>query len=589
MSLFDSASLVVTPNGYKEDKLYSIKPTDGSGDLVVTRATTATRVNSAGLIELVPYNLLQYSEQFDNAYWSTQDATITANTTTAPNGTLTADTFTRTANTAFLYATNAFSLITGSYSISVYAKANTTSSFRLDLGSSGFSQGTTCTFDLSNGTAGTPTVYGSTTSVVASIENVGNGWYRCSLSANFIAGNYYAELAITTTGSIYAWGAQLVTGTSAKEYFPTTDRLNVPRLDYTNSSCPSILVEPQRTNLVTYSEQFDNISWIKLNVSITANTAVSPDGNTNADAVIPNTNNGIHALRSNIFNQSATTSHSWFVKANGYSKVAVRESELVGNYAAFDLSNGTLLSTNQTGSIVNYGNGWYRITLIDTTIGLLSQTSIVVLPDSYTTGNPLFNWTPDGVKGVLAYGATAEVGSYPTSYIPTVASSVTRNADVISKTGISSLIGQTEGTVFFDGTVNNAINPTTNIINTNKTAPSISTFTLQRAYAGNKYEFYIFKGNGGFDNIGLSSTNNYALGQRVKIAVRYKSGDMAMYINGILEDTSSDTYTTNGTKSELFLNDAVTYFAYQEIVSFNSVVLFTSGLTNEQLAQLTTI
>ena len=64
MSLFDSASLVVTPNGYKEDKLYSIKPTDGSGDLVVTRATTATRVNSDGLIEQVPYNLFTYSEDF---------------------------------------------------------------------------------------------------------------------------------------------------------------------------------------------------------------------------------------------------------------------------------------------------------------------------------------------------------------------------------------------------------------------------------------------------------------------------------------------------------------------------------------------
>ena len=69
MSLFDSASLVVTPNGIKEDKLYSIKPTDGSGDLVVTRATTATRVNSDGLIEVTPYNLFTYSEQFDNASW----------------------------------------------------------------------------------------------------------------------------------------------------------------------------------------------------------------------------------------------------------------------------------------------------------------------------------------------------------------------------------------------------------------------------------------------------------------------------------------------------------------------------------------
>jgi hypothetical protein len=62
-----------------------------------------------------------------------------------------------------------------------------------------------------------------------------------------------------------------------------------------------------------------------------------------------------------------------------------------------------------------------------------------------------------------------------------------------------------------------------------------------------------------------------------------------MYINGNLEATSSSSFTNIGTKTELFLNDAVTYFNYQESVSFNSVVLFTSGLTNEQLATLTTI
>ena len=66
MSLLDTASLIVTPNGYKEGKLYSVIPSDGSGDLSVTRATTATRVNSQGLVELVPYNLINYSEQFDN-------------------------------------------------------------------------------------------------------------------------------------------------------------------------------------------------------------------------------------------------------------------------------------------------------------------------------------------------------------------------------------------------------------------------------------------------------------------------------------------------------------------------------------------
>jgi hypothetical protein len=121
MSLLDTASLIVTPNGYKEGKLFSVIPSDGSGDLSVVRATTATRVNSAGLVELVPYNLLQYSEQFDNAAWTKSNVTITANDTTAPNGTTTAD---KIAQTAGGYVNgNATGSGNNTYTFSVYLKA----------------------------------------------------------------------------------------------------------------------------------------------------------------------------------------------------------------------------------------------------------------------------------------------------------------------------------------------------------------------------------------------------------------------------------------------------------------------------------
>jgi type 1 fimbria pilin len=91
MSTYDDASLIYYPSGYKEDKIYSLKPTDGSGDLTFTRASSATRVNSDGLIESPRTNLVLYSEEFDNAYWTKTNVTITANATTAPDGNLTAD------------------------------------------------------------------------------------------------------------------------------------------------------------------------------------------------------------------------------------------------------------------------------------------------------------------------------------------------------------------------------------------------------------------------------------------------------------------------------------------------------------------
>jgi hypothetical protein len=126
MSLFDQASILITPNAVKEGKLFSIKPTDGSGDLSVVRATTATEVDSNGLIQDVPYNLVQYSEQFNNAVWLKLNSSISANTTTSPIGTLTADKLIENNITdihqCFYNGITAGSRIIGNFVFTVYAK-----------------------------------------------------------------------------------------------------------------------------------------------------------------------------------------------------------------------------------------------------------------------------------------------------------------------------------------------------------------------------------------------------------------------------------------------------------------------------------
>ncbi len=126
MSLLTQASLVVTPNGVKEGKLYSVIPSDGSGDMSVVRATTATRVNSSGLVELVPYNLVQYSEQLDNAaVWvAYSGTTTTANAATAPNGTLTADRI-QGATGAFRGVRQSIAFQVSTCTFSVYLKSAT--------------------------------------------------------------------------------------------------------------------------------------------------------------------------------------------------------------------------------------------------------------------------------------------------------------------------------------------------------------------------------------------------------------------------------------------------------------------------------
>jgi hypothetical protein len=151
------------------------------------------------------------------------------------------------------------------------------------------------------------------------------------------------------------------------------------------------------------------------------------------------------------------------------------------------------------------------------------------------------------------------------------------------------LIGQTEGTLFVDCVVENAIQSFSNIFNTNKSADTISSFCLTRAYSTSKIIFDQFFGNGTFGSIKLTSTNTFAIGQRVRVAIRYKSGDFALYINGNLEDTDNGTFTNIGTKTEIFLNDAVIYYGHQEQVTFNAVALWKEPLTNTQLQQLSAI
>jgi len=295
MSLLDTASLVVTPNGTKAGKLYSVVPSDGAGDLDVTRATTATRVNSSGLIESVASN--------------------------------------------------------------------------------------------------------------------------------------------------------------------------VPRLDYTKGTCPSILVEPQRTNLVTYSEDFTNASWLG-SATKTANTAISPSGVLNADSLIEVSSSVIQSAASATINFVSGTAYTMtvfaknqpsgrgFVQLTGYA-LGSGSSNV---YANFNLNTGVV--GNQSGGsskIEALANGWYRCSFTFTCGNTITERYNVCLISSMSA-TAFENYTGDTSKGIYVWGAQLEAGSYATSYIPTTSASVTRNADVISKTGLTGITTLT--TTFEDNTTQVLTSPT---------------------------------------------------------------------------------------------------------------------------------
>ena len=569
MSTYDDASLILYPSGYKEDKLYSLKPTDGSGDLTFTRASTATRVNADGLIETSPVNLLQQSETFENATWTKDGLTVTTNTTVAPNGTTTADTFTEGSASGQhrIYQVSAQS--TNIYTISVYVKNITgTRQAYIDLGPvTGF-------FNFAS-----ETTYSA--SGIASFENVGNGWYRFSLTTAtaITPSTIYMGLGQSNsetytgngTSAIAFWGAQINSGATAKTYFPTTDRLNVPRIDYTGGGCGKLLLEPQRTNLVTYSEQFDNAAWAKEDISVTANATTSPDGTTNADLLLPNTNNIDHSIydQTNI----ATEAFTVFLKAGGYNYAFLGENNNVAaDGAFFDLANGVVSQNTSTlaASIEDYGNGWYRCSLV----GSFSTNYRIICTSENGTS---FIHAGDGIKGVYAYGAQAESGSYPTSLINTSGTAVTRLADSASKTGISSLIGQTEGTLFLELDI---------------VAGSPNYHTLMQIYGDSNNRIAIGQDTNStnvFMYINGSGTVSYQLvttpAGHYKIALAYKNEDSVLYINGAAAITTARAISLSTSLNTLFLNN----FAGTEIGIYKNYqsILFKTRLTNDQLADLT--
>lgn len=321
---------------------------------------------------------------------------------------------------------------------------------------------------------------------------------------------------------------------------------NVPRLDYSNGSCPSILVEPQRTNLLTYSSSFDNAAWVKNqgSIVITPNYSISPSGVQDAERIqFPDG-------ASQISQAYSITNHT----ASVYIKGIAGETINVGFIGG-------------VGNITTLSGEWQRIVT------------------SGTAGNSLFIGTwGSTARDIQIWGAQLEAGSYATSYIPTTSASVTRNADVISKTGISSLIGQTEGTVFLDFDFNYSDSATQVLLKFNQSNDSNS--------VGIEVQNNILKAlvNSSSSNI-ANITNTISIG-RIKCAIAYKSNDIVFYVNGSLVGTdTSGTINFAGNVDMITLGhfNLLGSLFFQSSRPFNSALLFKTRLSNTELAKLTTI
>ena len=561
--------------------------------ITFSRSSNATRIGPTGLVEYAPHNLQVRSQEFENAIWTKAGATITANATAAPDDTVTAEKLVEdSSNGDHQTYQIGLTVVAQSYTASVYAKAAERTNIWLAL-FNGTNNGGVY-FNLANGTAG-----GLGTDITAaSITPAGNGWYRCSITRTMVASanaGINIQLAdaipfISYVGNgssgVYIWGAQLAVGPYALDYTPTTSAaVYGPRFDFdpVTLAARGLLVEEQRTNLVTYSEDFSNAAWSKTNSTVTANAAASPSGEVSADKLVENAGSGSKFVRRAISLSGAST-FSVYAKAVERSQLFLQFESSAGGSgsgALFDLSTATVGTpyvygsgySNASATITNIGNSWYRCVFTATV------PTTTVNCDIYLSSSGSASYTGNGTSGLLLWGAQLEAGSFATSYLPTLASTVTRSADVASVDTLSPWYNASAGTFYAEGSTNgfNA----GRLLSLSDSPGSASTVQSINFETSGATRVYQVSGSLNFD----FAPGAYTPQAIVKIAGRFNASNYAGVQNGGAVSTSSDS-TTPPTMVYMALG-ALTSNSFYLNGHLRRVAYYPRALTNAEIQALT--
>jgi hypothetical protein len=259
----------------------------------------------------------------------------------------------------------------------------------------------------------------------------GKNYGKPTLDLNF-AGN--KSLIDTTTGTNYVTFSRAQSANEAT--YIGSDGLikyaaaDEARFDHDPVSLESLglLIEESRTNLLTYSSDLVT-NWVPVFATKTATAATAPNGVLEAIKLMPDATIASHYVYQTVSTGGAYT-FSTYVKAAGYNIVSLYAGGQ--SYARFNLATGSVIGENAFSSsrIENLTNGWFRISAFIDNIGASAQYRIYAWDDA-----DFGNYSGDGTSGIYIWGAQLEAGSFPTSYIPTSGSTVTRAADVASITG----------------------------------------------------------------------------------------------------------------------------------------------------------
>jgi hypothetical protein len=532
--------------------------TQQTADLLVWGAqlelgSTATTYNNTSV-----RNLQGFSEAFDNAAWTKGGTSIVTGAQANPvNGLFNAQKLMEDASTGLHRTLITGSVVSGTpYVFSVYVKAAGRTLVNLNVATGVIMN---VTFDVAAG------VVTNTTSGVGSITSVGGGWYRLAVSATAATTTTPAiSILLVSTGTtvnytgdgnsgVYIYGAMLSNSASLDPYVPTpgaapsSTAYYGPRFDYDPVTLlpRGLLIEEQRTNGNLYSEDLSNAYWTVSGASLSGGNA-APSGSLVAYKLVENTANSTHQIgRATAVSATNATVHtmSFYVKAAGRSRLRLYIFGFNNYTPIIDLTSRTVVSaaggTAPVVTFTNVADGYIRIAITDTTTASELQFDGIYLVNTGTT----FSYTGDGVSGVILWGFQREVGAFATSYIPTIASTVTRSADAAAITGslFSQWYNQSEGGFIIDYGALASFNFPTPFMAADSAASS--TKRIQIYLSGNSPTYRVTDGT---DQAAVSLPS-VTIPATSKYAVTYRLNDFAGTANGgsVGTDTSGTIPAVN--------------------------------------------
>ena len=499
----DIPSLFMIPSAVSSGKVHSVFPNSTDADFDFNRDSDATRVNSEGLIERVGY---YGSELILNGDFATDSNWVKGAGWTISGG-----------------------------------EANCNSGSSTELYQSLAVSGKTykITFTITSYTSGQ---IAARAGGITGVVRTSIGTFTDTITANG------TQLGVFNSGGFVG----SIDNVSAVEVTGDRARLNYEIEGGLVNTKPSLLLEPQSTNLITYSNNVIDSGNVYSNMSGLINQVTSPEGVINAGALIENTANTDHYFQRGLAAISSSNYYtvSFFAKYNGRgASVNIGASRL---YAHFDLQAGTVIASgnnsdwqNLSTDIINYGNGWYKCVLTGQSVtgvaGYIRVHTNNGITSSYTS-----SYTGDGKSGIFIYGIQFEQQAYCTSYIPTNGSTQTRAAETCNGAGTSSIFESSEGILYCEIA---ALADDGNIKHISLSDGSTNNRIIIAIDEYNDVRFY-YQGTGG--SVLVSFSNQSLLFS--KIAIRYKSGNFCYYINGAKVGVNTSAISFSGLNDLSFNN-----------------------------------